>query len=97
MVESWKKSGEWFESLRPKLDVLASKRVMLVWGTKDPMFGKDALLRMQEIFPEAITHEFPESGRFLPEEQSAKVTGEIQWFLLNSGNPSFAVFEQLGG
>ncbi len=97
MVESWKKSGEWFEALRPKLDVLASKRVMLVWGTKDPMFGKEALLRMQEIFPEAITHEFPESGRFLPEEQSAKVTGEIQWFLLNSGNPSFAVFEQLGG
>lgn len=97
LVESWKKSGPWFESIQSKLSALQHKRVMLVWGTKDPMFGPDALAKMQELFPQAITHEFPESGRFLIEEQGARATGEIQWFLMNSGAPSFSLIEQLGG
>lgn len=97
MVESWRKSGPWFESVRLKMGSLRPKKMLLMWGTKDPMFGIDAMERMQGIFPNAYTVEFPESGRFLPEEQSEKAAGEIKWFLMNSGNPTFSVIEQLGG
>jgi pimeloyl-ACP methyl ester carboxylesterase len=97
MVESWKKSAPWYESVAGKLGSLKAKKTLLLWGTKDPMFGTDALERMQSFFPEARTIEFPESGRFLPEEQAERVTGEIQWFLMNSGTPSLALLEQLGG
>ena len=97
MVESWLKSGDWYESVRTKVGTLSTKRMLLLWGMKDPMFGVDALERMQGIFPNAQPIRFEESGRFLPEEQSEKVTGEISWFLMNSGAPSFSLIDQIGG
>ena len=97
MVESWQLSSSWYESVRTKIGPLQSKRMLLLWGMKDPMFGIDALDRMKGMFPDAQTIEFPESGRFLLEEQSERVTGEISWFLMNSGNPSFSLVEQIGG
>jgi pimeloyl-ACP methyl ester carboxylesterase len=96
MVESWQSSGPWYESVREKSKSLSLKRILLLWGMKDPMFGPDALARMREIFPESQTIEFQESGRFLPEEQAERVTGEIKWFLMNSGNQSYSLVEQLG-
>lgn len=97
MVESWKKSGPWFESVGSKLGSLKAKKILFLWGTKDPLFGQDALERMQNHFPEAHTVEFSESGRFLVEEQAERVTGELKWFLMNSGTPSQSLIEQLGG
>jgi haloalkane dehalogenase len=96
MVESWLTSGPWYESVRTKVKSLSHKRTLLLWGMKDPMFGPDALGRMIDIFPDAQSIEFPESGRFLPEEQAERVTGEIKWFLMNSGSQSYALVEQLG-
>lgn len=97
MVESWLLSGPWYESVRLKIGTLRTKRMLLLWGMKDPMFGVDALERMQGIFPNAQAIEFSESGRFLPEEQSERVTGEIKWFLMNSGAPSLSLIDQIGG
>jgi len=97
MVESWKKSSAWFDLVGSKMEALRAKKVLLLWGLKDPMFGQDALSQMQCLFPGATTVEFTESGKFLPEEQSERVIGELTWFLMNSGNPSFALIEQLGG
>ena len=97
MVESWKLSGNWYESVRMKVGSLRTKRMLLLWGMKDPMFGVDAFERMQGIFPNAQAFEFSESGRFLPEEQSERVTGEIKWFLMNSGAPSLSLIDQIGG
>jgi pimeloyl-ACP methyl ester carboxylesterase len=95
MVESWLKSGPWYEAVRQKVGTLRSKRMLMLWGMKDPMFGVDALERMQGIFPNSQAIQFAESGRFLPEEQSERVTGEINWFLMNSGMPSFSVVEEI--
>ena len=96
MVESWQKCGLWYESVRTKMGALRNKRVLLLWGMKDPMFGVDALERMQGIFPNAQAVEFPESGRFLPEEHSERVSGEINWFVMNSGAPSLSLIDQIG-
>ena len=97
MVESWQSSGPWYESVREKAGVLGLKRTLILWGMKDPMFGKDAFNRMIEIFPDAQSIEYQDSGRFLPEEHSEKIIGEIKWFLLNSGSQSYSLVEQLGG
>ena len=97
MVESWQTSGPWFDSVKEKSKSLTLKRTLILWGMKDPMFGPDALSKMVEIFPESQAIEFNESGRFLPEEQSEKVTGEIKWFLMNSGSPTLALIDQIGG
>ena len=96
MVESWLKSGAWYESVRAKIGPLKTKKILLMWGMKDPMFGVDALERMQGIFPNSTAIQYPESGRFLPEEQSEKVTGEIKWFLMSSGTPSLSLVQQIG-
>lgn len=97
MVESWKNCSGWFELVGSRMEALCAKKTLLLWGLKDPMFGPDALERMQILFPSASTLEFAESGKFLLEEQSERVLGEITWFLMNSGNPSLALIEQLGG
>ena len=97
MVESWKKCGPWFDRVGSKMDALKAKKVLLLWGMKDPMYSKEDLVRMSEFFPHSSAVEFGDSGKFLPEEQSEKVTGELTWFLMNSGNPTFALIEQLGG
>ncbi len=97
MVECWRQSGAWFESVGAKMENLKAKKMLLLWGMKDPMFGPKDLKRMQDLFPNSATVEFAESGRFLPEEQPERTSGEIQWFLMNSGNPSLALIEQLGG
>jgi haloalkane dehalogenase len=97
MVESWLTSGEWYESVRLKIGTLQNKQMLLLWGLKDPMFGVDAFERMRGLFPNAQAIEFHESGRFLPEEQSERVTGEIKWFLMNSGAPALSLIDQIGG
>ena len=96
MVESWQSSGPWYESVREKAGVLGLKRTLILWGLKDPMFGKDAFNRMIEIFPDAQSIEYQDSGRFLPEEHSEKIIGEIKWFLMNSGSPALTLIDQIG-
>jgi len=97
MVESWQSCGPWFDSVKEKAKSLNHKRTLILWGMKDPMFGFDALSTMVDIFPESQAIEFAESGRFLPEEQSEKVIGEIKWFLMNSGSPTLTLIDQIGG
>lgn len=97
MVESWRKCGAWYDEIGANSAVLNTKRTLLLWGMKDPMFGEDALAQMKSIFPAASCVEFEDSGRFLPEEQSEKVLGEIRWFLMNSGSPSYSLIQQIGG
>ena len=97
MVESWITSGAWYDAINAKTNTLQTKRMLLLWGMKDPMFGPDALARMVKAFPNSQAIQFDESGRFLIEEQAERVTGEINWFLMNSGVPDLSVIEQIGG
>lgn len=85
MVESWQKSGAFFDSVAAKADRLAHKRMLAIWGLKDPLFGEPALKRFLQIFPHAESHAYADCGRFIPEEKAERATGELRWFLLNSG------------
>jgi haloalkane dehalogenase len=82
IIDSWKKTPEWFDGVASKLERLRSKPVLLLWGMKDPMFGELSLRRFQTLFPQNQAFEFDQSGRFLPEEQPEQVTEKIRLFLM---------------
>lgn len=82
MVEGLRDSEEWFNRLWEKRDRLASKRALIMWGMKDPLFGVEALMHWQEMLPLSETVTFPNVGRFVPEEASRMVVEELRWFLM---------------
>ncbi len=88
MVEGLRDSEEWFESLYARRKELEHMRTLLLWGTKDPLFGVDALIRFEEMLPFSETVTFPQVGRFVPEEASMMAIEEIRWFLMNQ--PAFS-------
>ena len=83
MIESLERDAEWHETLWNRRAAIADKPALLLWGTKDPMFGPDALERFEGMFPDHSTRRFPHSGRFVPEESPREAFEEIRWFLLN--------------
>lgn len=83
MVEGLRDSEAWFAELWQNRSALLRTRALLLWGTKDPLFGLDALVRFQEILPFAETVTFPHVGRFVPEEASRMALEELRWFLMN--------------
>lgn len=97
LVTDYVREAAWFDEIEPSLETLRDKRTLILWGMKDPMLTEEALVRMQKLFPEHQTIQYPESGRFFPEEQPHVLGGELQWFLMNTARPGMALIDQLGG
>lgn len=87
MVNAMRASNAWYDDLWERRRMLRDKRALILWGVKDPLFGPDALTRMEEVFPDHTTIRYP-TGRFIPEERAAEAAGEIGWFLLNGARAS---------
>ncbi len=87
MVEGLRDSQTWFQSLYSRREELLRMRALLLWGTKDPLYGVEALNRFESMLPLSETVVFPQVGRFVPEEASHMAMDEIRWFLLNQ--PAF--------
>ncbi|CAN5643396.1 alpha/beta fold hydrolase [soil metagenome] len=87
MIEGLRQGGAWFDSILRRMDALEAKRFLLLWGTKDPIFGPDALARWKSELPNHETVEFPWVGRFVPEEAAKQAAEEIRWFMMRS--PAF--------
>ena len=83
MIESLERDADWHEELWAKRAAIADKPALLLWGTKDPIFGSEALSRFEELFPNHTTRRFLNSGRFVPEESPKAAFEEIRWFLMN--------------
>ena len=82
MVEAMRKSHDWYEDLWARRAVLQDHNALFLWGIKDPLFGIDALERMETAFLHHVTVRYA-TGRFIPEEKPGDAAGEIGWFLLN--------------
>jgi haloalkane dehalogenase len=65
-----------YASLWEKRDVLAHVPTTLVWGTRDPAVGADALARFREAVPSARVIE-TRAGHFPQEEDAAAVVAAI--------------------
>ena len=96
-VEGYRRDGEWFDELALKMESLQDKRTLIVWGLKDPLHTEESLVRLQNLFPEAQTVTFADTGRLLPEEKPEALTGELSWFLMNATLPGMSLVDQLGG
>jgi haloalkane dehalogenase len=88
MVEGLRNSEAWFDDLWQRRAALERTRALLLWGTKDPLYGVDALIKFQEMLPFSETVTFPHVGRFVPEEASSMALEELRWFMLNQ--PAFS-------
>jgi len=62
-------SGDWLEDLETQVKAnLASKPVLLVWGTKDMAFRPKFLARMNEVFSNRVVVELPEAKHYIQED-----------------------------
>lgn len=82
MIAGMRKSATWHDMLWSARDRLRDKRMLLMWGLRDPMWTIDDLRRWERAFPHAETAVYPHVGRFLPDEAGRAVLDEIRWFLM---------------
>ena len=80
--------GEWLASLWARRERLTAKPVQLLWGLKDPGFGRRELERWQGAFPNHETLTFPEIGHFVAEELGARAVDPVEAFLSNGRKES---------
>ena len=67
--------------IEDKLEVLSDKPMQICWGMKDWCFSHHFLDRWKELFPKAPVMELPDAGHYLLEDETEKVTQQIQTFL----------------
>jgi pimeloyl-ACP methyl ester carboxylesterase len=71
----------WFGELWAQRELLLEKKMMLVWGTQDPIHGEKALNRIWHEFPLAEVEQIPDCGRMLVEEHPELVAEAIRGFV----------------
>lgn len=77
-------SGAWYDSLWERRAALRDIPALLLWGTKDIVFGPDYLERWQGVFSKARTVTYPTTGHYVQEEQGAALVPVIQEFMASS-------------
>ncbi|MCB0114012.1 MAG: alpha/beta fold hydrolase [Caldilineaceae bacterium] len=74
-------STPWLGRLWDKIDVLAEKPVLIVWGMKDIAFREKELLQWQRTFPQAQTVRLPTVGHYVQEEAPDALGNAVDAFL----------------
>jgi haloalkane dehalogenase len=73
-------SSAWYEGLWRRRDRIARIPALLIWGMKDPAFGR-YLPRWREFFERAEVVELPDCGHAPPEERAAETLRSLAPFL----------------
>ena len=74
-------SSAWYDGLWQRRDRLQGKPALLLWGMRDPGFGRAYLARWREALPRAAVAELPGAGHFVQEEAAAEVAAHVEAFL----------------
>lgn len=74
-------SGAWYRSLWERRDRIAGKPALVLWGSKDPAFGANALARWRDLLEAARIVELPDAGHFVQEEAPERTLEEVRAFL----------------
>lgn len=74
-------SRDWYATLWAQRDALKDIPALLLWGMQDPVFGPAYLQRWQEVFANAQTVTYPQTGHFVQEEQGAALAPVIREFM----------------
>jgi haloalkane dehalogenase len=73
-------SSAWYESLWQRRDRIARMPTLLVWGMRDPAFGR-YLERWRGVFERVQVVELPDCGHAPPEERAPEVLPFLHQFL----------------
>lgn len=72
-------SAPWSARVRDRLARLEGIPVELVWGTRDPALGREAVLRRwTEIFPDARVDRVDDAGHYLQEDRPERLAAGIR-------------------
>jgi len=74
-------ANDWYASLWERHERLRPIPARLLWGERDPGFGRDALHRWQSVFDQVETTTFPDAGHLPQEEAPDAVQAAIRSFL----------------
>lgn len=74
-------SSEWYDGLWQRVDRIAAKPALLVWGMKDPAIRPDALARWKKALGGAQVVELAGAGHFVQEEAPEVASREVRGFL----------------
>jgi haloalkane dehalogenase len=69
------------KQLQERLPLLADKPILICWGMKDFVFDAGILGQLEEAFPKAEVHRYPDAGHYVLEDAAAEVVPEIVRFL----------------
>jgi pimeloyl-ACP methyl ester carboxylesterase len=71
----------WFGTLWDQRKVLSEKKILLIWGMKDPVVKSKYLAKFIEGFPNARVEKIDSAGHFPQEEEPQLVIRTIKQFL----------------
>jgi pimeloyl-ACP methyl ester carboxylesterase len=71
----------WFGTLWDQRQVLSEKKILLIWGMKDPVVKSKYLDKFIEGFPDARVEKIDSAGHFPQEEEPQLVIRTIKQFL----------------
>jgi len=77
-------SSAWLESIWEKIPAVKGKPALILWGKKDIAFGKNELVRWQNLFERSTTVQFQEVGHYVQEELGAEFGERAAEFLKKS-------------
>ena len=73
--------SDWCEELWERRVALSEVPAAIVWGMRDPLFGRQFLARWREVLPSAEVVTLPGAGHFVQEEEPAEVTQVLRRLL----------------
>jgi pimeloyl-ACP methyl ester carboxylesterase len=74
-------SSAWYESLWARRDRIVGKPTLVLWGLKDPAFGRDYLARWRSVLTDAEVVTLPAAGHFPQEEEPDEICRSVTAFL----------------
>ncbi|MEZ5056305.1 MAG: alpha/beta fold hydrolase [Saprospiraceae bacterium] len=74
-------SSDWYQKQWEQIDLLANKKWLILWGTKDEFITPENLKKWQERLSNSKTKEL-DCGHFVQEEQAAAAIKEISTFMI---------------
>ncbi len=73
-------AGAWLADLEHRVQAtLRGKPIVLIWGMKDPAFGRqDVIARWQRTFPDATLIRLERAGHYIQEDAPERIVGAIK-------------------
>jgi len=79
LAEHLRRSSDWLARLEQRLPRLRGLPIHLVWGVRDPIFGRSAYLdKWMNLFPEAYRDRVLKASHYLPEDAPERMARAVR-------------------